>query len=902
MQSYAITDFEAITDLGGQITLDDNGTPNDSRDDRLVYVAPEGISQKSSDAFTYTVTDESGNSSTATVEVTIIPRLFVQQPVDRNPFAGLDAGSASDDRDFSTPVLTDIDGDGLLDLISGNQDGELIYFRNVNGNYVKQTGNDNPLKDIRVGRSLSERDYSSFTFADFDQDGDDDIVASRGSGLGYQYWRSDNGRYRELDGSLNPIQVTSFTPSRSLVNAVDFNRDGRQDLVVSAKFRNLRLFVNQNGILREVTEANNPFQSLNSNRDLGLYISTAFYDIDLDGDLDLFTSNSHGEIFAFRNDGFDQWTQLTGSDHPFGEDIQVDVEPNFSIEYTTLTLADVNNDGLEDLVTGTRDGRFFYWENVSTPPPVPRSDLGFSLREGWDDFIVVSSVANTNTNEAEILKGEDIYIDLSFSNLGDAATINSFAISLFLDGDPLINQFNINSSLQPNLFATIEDLHLPASFTANLEAGTHTLTFELDTSNQENEGDETNNIYEKTFTIIDDSPIIGTPGNDDLRGTEFDDTIEGLAGNDQILGFGGDDVLNGGAGKDTLNGGTGDNTLSGGNGNDTYIIHAPGDIIIENANQGTDTVKSSINFTLGTNFENLTLIGNQNRQGRGNSLNNRLIGNKRNNRLEGLDGNDTLIGGKGRDNLNGGEGEDSLNGGSSHDVLNGGGDNDLLLGGSGNDTLNGGRGGDTLLGGAGHDTYVIDSTEDVLTEQTNQGIDTVKSTVSFTLGANFENLTLIGNKHRQGKGNNLNNRLIGNKRHNRLQGLEGDDTLIGGKGNDILIGGNGEDSLIGGVGKDRFQFNSANEGIDQINDFDVVNDTLAVSADGFGGGLIAGELLAEQFTIGSSAGDSRDRFIYNNLTGALFYDQDGSMNNFTQIQIASLDSGLAISNNDILVV
>ena len=865
-QPHRITAFEATTELGGDITLDDNGTPNNFRDDRLVYIAPEGIGQKTSDAFTYTVTDETGNSSTATVQVTIIPRLFVQQSADNNPFAGLDAGSPSDDRDFSTPVLSDIDGDGLLDLISGNQDGELIYFRNVNGNYVKQTGDNNPLKDIRVGRSLSERDYSSFAFADFDNDGDDDIAASRGSGIGYQYWRNDNGRYRELDGSLNPIQVTSFTPSRSLVNAVDFNGDGWEDLVISSKFRNLRLFVNQNGILREVSEANNPFQSLNSNRDLGLYISTAFYDIDSDGDLDLLTSNSHGEIFAFRNDGFDQWTQLNGSDHPFGEDIQVDVEPNFSIEYTTLTLADVNNDGLPDLVTGTRDGRFFYWENASTPPPVLRSDLGFSLREGWDDFIVVSSVAATNTNETEILKGEDIYIDLSFSNLGDIATVNPFAISLFLDGDPLINQFIINNALQPNLFATLEDLHLPASFTANLEAGTHTLTFELDTSNQENEGDETNNSYEKTFTIIDDSPIIGTPGHDTLRGSGFDDRIEGLAGNDRILGLGGNDDLNGGAGKDTLNGGAGDDTLSGGNGNDTYIVYDSGDVLIENANQGTDTVKSAVNFTLGDNIENLILIGNKNRQGKGNGLNNRLIGNKRHNRLQGLDGNDTVIGGKG------------------------------------NDTLNGGRGRDTVSGGHGNDTYIVYDSGDLLIENANQGTDTVKSAVNFTLGDNIENLILIGNKNRQGKGNGLNNRLIGNKRHNRLQGLEGDDTLIGGKGNDILIGGNGEDSLIGGIGKDRFQFNSADEGIDLIDDFDVVNDTLVVSAAGFGGGLVAGALLAEQFTIGSSAGDSSDRFIYNNLTGALFYDQDGSANNFTQVQIATLDSGLALSNNDVLVI
>ena len=58
--------------------------------------------------------------------------------------------------------------------------------------------------------------------------------------------------------------------------------------------------------------------------------------------------------------------------------------------------------------------------------------------------------------------------------------------------------------------------------------------------------------------------------------------------------------------------------------------------------------------------------------------------------------------------------------------------------------LDGGAGADTMLGGAGNDTYVVDATTDVVTEAAGQGTDTIQSSVTYTLGANVENLTLTG--------------------------------------------------------------------------------------------------------------------------------------------------------------
>ncbi|MCK9911621.1 hypothetical protein MXD81_20875, partial [Microbacteriaceae bacterium K1510] len=91
----------------------------------------------------------------------------------------------------------------------------------------------------------------------------------------------------------------------------------------------------------------------------------------------------------------------------------------------------------------------------------------------------------------------------------------------------------------------------------------------------------------------------------------------------------------------------------------TYVVNAAGDTVIENANQGTDTVLSGVTYTIGANVENLTLTGASNINGTGNTLDNALIGNSGNNVLDGGTGNDTLTGGLGNDTLTGGSGDDT---------------------------------------------------------------------------------------------------------------------------------------------------------------------------------------------------------------------------------------------------
>ncbi|MEF8707541.1 MAG: DUF4347 domain-containing protein [Candidatus Accumulibacter propinquus] len=139
--------------------------------------------------------------------------------------------------------------------------------------------------------------------------------------------------------------------------------------------------------------------------------------------------------------------------------------------------------------------------------------------------------------------------------------------------------------------------------------------------------------------------------------------------------------------------------------------------------------------------------------------------------------------------------------------------NDYLATGAGNDTLNGGAGNDTLVGGNGDDIYIVDAVGDVVTELALEGTDLIQSSVTLTLVANVENLTLTGTTAINGTGNVLDNVLRGNAAGN---------LLTGDAGNDTLTGGGGADNLTGGTGKDTFRYTAATDST--LAAYDVIND------------------------------------------------------------------------------
>lgn len=352
--------------------------------------------------------------------------------------------------------------------------------------------------------------------------------------------------------------------------------------------------------------------------------------------------------------------------------------------------------------------------------------------------------------------------------------------------------------------------------------------------------------------------INGTASGDRIYANGGNDTVDGAGGNDLIEGGAGDDSLTGGAGYDSLNGGSGIDRMVGGTEDDTYVVDHTSDVVVEASGGGDyDYVESSVSYTLGNFVEALTLTGSGNTIATGNGLSNNLAGNA---------GNNTLVGGAGDDGLADFDGgNDSLDGGSGNDFMEAGAGNDtyvvdsaldevyeyelegndlvqasvsytlgdelerLTLTGSsglsatgnaldnvltgnsganriealdGNDTLDGGTGTDTMLGGAGNDLYYVNVTTDVVTEVAGGGTDTVSSSVTLTLGANVENLTLTGTSNLGGTGNTLANMLIGNSGANSLTGGDGDDTMDGGAGNDTMVGGLGNDTFYINVSTD----------------------------------------------------------------------------------------------------
>ena len=238
--------------------------------------------------------------------------------------------------------------------------------------------------------------------------------------------------------------------------------------------------------------------------------------------------------------------------------------------------------------------------------------------------------------------------------------------------------------------------------------------------------------------------ITGNQADNVLTGNAGDDTLDGAVGNDALFGGDGNDKLIGGEGDDTLDGGTGNDVLSGGAGNDVYYVDSASDRVVEGSGPGTDTVYSTVDYSLVDYVENLTLQG-QARIGNGNSLNNVIIGNDLGDRLYGGGGNDSLTGGRGADTLDGGDGADRLYGGAGNDMLYGGAGDDNLYGGPGNDTLEGGMGTDVLDGRAGADVFVFRSVNESRANTIVNGVyqDVRDAIVNFDLDQDKIDLSAI---------------------------------------------------------------------------------------------------------------------------------------------------------------
>ncbi|MEK7816307.1 MAG: putative Ig domain-containing protein, partial [Pseudomonadota bacterium] len=294
----------------------------------------------------------------------------------------------------------------------------------------------------------------------------------------------------------------------------------------------------------------------------------------------------------------------------------------------------------------------------------------------------------------------------------------------------------------------------------------------------------------------------------------------GNTGDNVLSGLAGNDALTGNAGNDTLDGGLDADTMAGGAGNDTYIVDNAGDVVTENANEGADTVQSSVIYTLTNNVENLTLTGTDNINGTGNTLNNVIVGNSGANVIDGGAGNDTLTGGSGDDTyvFNLGDGVDTI------DDLTLAGEGNALQFGTGIDptalTLSF-DGGVLVLNMSGGDQLRLTNFDpnDVYgahAVETFSFADGTVLTYSQLIDRGFD---LVGTA-----GDDV---ITGTNGVDRIVGGDGNDVINGGGGNDIIDGGLGNDILIGGAGDDTYSY-ALGDGTDTISDT-AGTDALALS-------------------------------------------------------------------------
>lgn len=586
-------------------------------------------------------------------------------------------------------------------------------------------------------------------------------------------------------------------------------------------------------------------------------------------------ADADGNIYAGANNtnhDLDGSTPKTGGFYK----VVTDDNGDYWLELISEAPASSNNDGAMD----TRGVDPFLGVDSSSTVLLREPVLSIAIAE--DDLLTLSAKGNSGTVNLlandEVTEGEA----LSLTLINGLDAVPGLTLTL-ANGETVVYEGNGIVRVTPgsgatNVLSTLEYTIVNSS--GILDTGVLSVVTSPVQGTAEN--DQMTSYTDADGDQIDGADgiadvILGYGGDDKIFSGGGDDDIWGGTGNDFIRAQDGADLIYGEAGNDVIDGGLGADTMFGGAGNDIYYVDTSADVVSEEGGDGHDKVKSTIDYVLGDDLEDLWLIeGSAALRGTGNDLHNVIHGNELDNILSGLGGVDSILAGAGRDLVSGGEGNDRLNGdegddtlmgdggddrlfgmtgadslegGTGDDELSGGDGDDTLEGGEGHDRLAGDAGADLMIGGAGNDTYMVED-DDVIVEEARGGLDVVHARTDYTLADNVEVLIQTRSTAIRATGNEGSNRIIGNAEDNVIQGLGGADMLQGELGNDSIDGGDGADRVLGGAGNDTLLGGAGNDTLAGGAGDDVVTG-------GAGSDLLYGGFGMDFFVFDDGAGHDR---------------------------------------------
>ena len=541
-----------------------------------------------------------------------------------NPFGLSDVGS------YGSITFADLDGDGDMDAIIGDDAGNLDYFRN-NGTAASPSFTyigANPFGLADVGS------FASPKFADFDGDGDLDALVGRDDGQ-FIYFENTGSTTAPsfVRAAINPFGLTDIG-SDANIDAADLDGDGDLDLIVGRSDGTIAYFMNVGGTIGGVFSDTVTVQVTDSggvsySETVGIHIGTAGQDS--------IVGTAQDDII------YGMGSKVTAS----GPNLLINGSfeaQNFSGEYQYFAS-----------ITG--------WSTTTGIIEIDQNGhTGMNASEGtkWLEIDADSAVDRVH-QDVQTQAGKEYELSLDVA-LRSGLAAASQTILVYWAGQ---------------LVATIE----PASnswetrkFTVTGTGGLDRLEFREEAGDNDYFGGYIDNVSLRELTYQADT-LDGGAGNDTIYGGEQRDLIFGGAGHDRLFGGGGNDTIYGGDGDDTIEGGAGSDILDGGAGNDTLSYAGSNAGVSVNFATGAVSGGHAAGDTI-SNFENAT----------GSNYNDTLTGDSNANVLSGGGGNDTIYGGDGDDTLIGGTGNDTLSGGSGSDTF-------IYAAGDGSDTVSGGAGG-----------------------------------------------------------------------------------------------------------------------------------------------------------------------------------------------------------------